>query len=85
MMRFKDDFRDHCGQCVHYVPWPEVALMHIECRNSANGAPDGCCLANGYHAIAVDSTDSPDCCVTHHERCRFERGTRSKWIKEIRI
>lgn len=85
MTRHKDDYRDHCGECVHYAKCPEIAIAHIECRGSAAGAPDGCCMESGYHPVAVDSADSPNCCVTSHPRCRFERGTRSKWIKELQL
>lgn len=86
MTRYKDDFRDHCGECVHYVPWPEVAMAYEECRGEGAGiaAPDGCCLVECYGAKAVSASDSPNCTCSCHTPCRFERGSRSRWLKEIK-
>lgn len=56
-----DGLRARCGDCVHYVRWPEAALD----RNVRPGADaayrvtDGCCMLTGYRAAPVDSGDSP--------------------------
>lgn len=85
MTRYNDDYRDHCGECVHYVQWPEYAMARIDRLGVSAGlvAHDGCCLAYGY-AKPVRAGDSPQNVCSRHVQCIFERGSRSKWVKEAR-
>lgn len=85
MTRYNDPYRDHCGECVHYVPWPEFAQQYEECRGKGAGltAPDGCCLFYGY-AKPVDSHDSPQNACSCHVPCIFERGSRSAWVRKVK-
>lgn len=84
MTRYKDDFRDHCGECVHYVPWPELAQRYEDCRGAGAGltAPDGCCLFYG-NAKPVHASDSPQDAISCHVPCIFERGNRKNHYKEV--
>ena len=85
MTRYNDSYRDHCGECVHYVPWPERAQLVEDYRGVRAGlvAPDGCCLFYG-HAKPVYAYDSPQDTCSCHVPCIFERGSRSKWVREIK-
>ena len=80
----KDDYRDHCRDCVHFAPWPERAGRVRELWGVVPmGYATGACMAHLTGILAVSPGDSPADCASAAGGCvHFKRGKRSKYIKE---
>ena len=84
--RHKDDYRDHCGDCIHFAPWPERAELAREIWGAVPmGYKAGACMVLPDIVRAVSPSDSPaDCTSAAAGCCFFKRGSRSKYIKEAK-
>lgn len=80
-----DSYRDHCRDCIHFTPWPERAERVREVFGLVPmGHPVNACMADPVFVLPISPSDSPANPSSAAAGCsRFERGKRSKYIKEV--
>lgn len=75
-MKTLGDYRDTCGQCVHFERDPEREREQAEIWPWMTGWPVHRCAVHGQ---VVESGDSPNACRSAAEGCMdFERGRRRR-------
>lgn len=83
-MRMKDQYRDHCRECVHFAPWPERARYARRALGVVPmGYPLNACMADPCSVEAVNPDDSPaNPCSIAAGCVMFERGSRGTYSRE---
>lgn len=66
-----------CADCIHMAPWPERLRQYGRMAEAAPFYPLYACMVHPTKVLAVSPSDGAYCTY-------FERGSRSKWVREIK-